>query len=73
MTDEPKAVPQVREGEGVFIPFGTSLKEASDFLFNATLAKCAGNKTHAAKMLGVTRASIYSRLAGKKAQSSSGD
>jgi len=39
--------------EGTFIPIGTTLKEAEDLLIQATLKPTKGNRTRAAKMLGI--------------------
>ena len=49
----------------VLIKVGTPLKEATDQYFQSVLSHVQGNKAAAAKLLGITRSSVYSRLAGK--------
>ena len=48
--------------EGVFIPLGSSLEEVQKAYVLKTLAFCSNNKTHAARMLGVSRKTLYDRL-----------
>lgn len=48
--------------EGVFIPLGASLDEVQKTYVLKTLSFCSNNKTHAAKMLGVSRKTLYDRL-----------
>ncbi len=45
------------------IPVGTTLKEAERLLVAATLEACGGNKKTAAKVLGISRTSLYAKLA----------
>ena len=47
------------------IPYGTKLREATNLYIDKVLARLGGNKTHAAKALGITRSALYARLAGK--------
>jgi len=46
----------------VVLPVGTSLAESERFLIRATLARCGGNKTRAAELLGVSLKTLYNRL-----------
>ncbi len=48
--------------EGVFMPLGASLEEAQRTYVLRTLDFCGNNKTRAAKMLGVSRKTLYDRL-----------
>lgn len=48
------------EGErGVWIPFGRTLKGATDEVVKMTLDGCSGNVAHAARVLNVTRPTLY--------------
>mgnify|MGYP003770915377 CR=1 FL=1 len=47
---------------GIFIPMGFSLEEVQKAYVLKTLAHCANNKTRAARMLGVSRKTLYDRL-----------
>lgn len=47
---------------GIFIPMGHSLEEVQKAYILRTLAHCANNKTRAARMLGVSRKTLYDRL-----------
>jgi DNA-binding NtrC family response regulator len=49
--------------DGIFIPVGFSLDEAQKAYVMATLARCSNNKTRAAKILGISRRTLYDRLA----------
>ncbi|MCX5770762.1 MAG: sigma-54 dependent transcriptional regulator [Candidatus Hydrogenedentes bacterium] len=54
---------QYGEGrDGVFIPLGSSLDEVQKAYVLKTLSFCSNNKTHAARMLGVSRKTLYDRL-----------
>ena len=46
----------------VAVPIGTSIAEMERELITATLARCEGNKRHAAKILGVSLKTLYNRL-----------
>lgn len=46
-------VPSVPTEEGVFIPIGTSLKDAEEMIIQKTLESTNGNRTKAAKILGI--------------------
>ncbi len=46
----------------VRIPVGSSLAEAERKLILATLADCQGNKSSAAKVLGISLKTLYNRL-----------
>jgi len=48
--------------DGVFIPLGASLDEVQKAYILKTLSFCSNNKTHAARMLGVSRKTLYDRL-----------
>ncbi len=48
--------------EGVFVPIGSSLEEVQKVYVFKTLAYCENNKTQAAKLLGVSRKTLYDRL-----------
>ena len=50
-------IPEVR------LPIGTSLAEAERALILATLRACDGNKQHTAAQLGITRRTLYHKLA----------
>ncbi len=46
----------------VAVPIGTSIADMERELIMATLARCEGNKRHAAKILGVSLKTLYNRL-----------
>jgi len=46
----------------VAVPIGTSIADMERELIVATLARCEGNKRHAAKILGVSLKTLYNRL-----------
>lgn len=46
----------------VAVPIGTSIADMERELILATLARCEGNKRHAAKILGVSLKTLYNRL-----------
>lgn len=48
--------------DGVYMPVGISLDEAEKAFVLKTLASCANNKSMAAKVLGVSRKSLYDKL-----------
>jgi DNA-binding NtrC family response regulator len=50
------------ERETVHIQVGTSLADAERSIIYATLRHCAGNKTRAAALLGVSLKTLYNRL-----------
>ena len=54
--------PALTVKEGVFMPLGASLEEAQRTYVLRTLDYCGNNKTRAAKMLGVSRKTLYDRL-----------
>ncbi len=56
--DRPGAPP-----EGIFVPVGASLEEVQKAYVLKTLAHCANNKTLAARMLGLSRKTLYDKLA----------
>jgi len=47
---------------GVYIPLGTSLEEVQKTYVVKTLNYCSNNKTHAARVLGVSRKTLYDKL-----------
>ena len=47
---------------GLSIPDGTSLAEGTRLMILRTLSQCAGNKTKAARVLGMSRKALYDRL-----------
>lgn len=49
--------------DGVFIPVGARLDEVQKAYVLKTLSYCSNNKTQAAKMLGVSRKTLYDKLA----------
>jgi DNA-binding NtrC family response regulator len=49
--------------EGIFVPMGISLDEVQKAYVVKTLQSCSNNKTHAARVLGVSRKTLYDRLA----------
>jgi two-component system, NtrC family, response regulator HydG len=51
------------EGECLRVPIGTPLAEMERQAIFATLDHCAGNKRRAAEILGVSRKTLYNRLA----------
>jgi DNA-binding NtrC family response regulator len=53
----------VTRDEGVFIPVGVSLDEAQKAYIMETLRRCAYNKARAARVLGISRKTLYDRLA----------
>ena len=46
-------VPFYSDDEGVFIPVGTSMKEVEERMIEVTLQHTKGNRTKAAKILGI--------------------
>lgn len=48
--------------EGMFVPFGCTLDEIEEQYVRKTLASVGGNKTKAAKVLGISRKTLYDRL-----------
>jgi len=50
------------EAGGVTIPVGTSIADAERRLILETLQSCRGNRTHAARTLGITPKTLYSKL-----------
>lgn len=55
--------PQSPPQRELLIPIGTSLDESERRLIVATLRSCEGNKQKAATMLGITRRTLYQKLA----------
>jgi DNA-binding NtrC family response regulator len=49
-------------GNGVYIPLGASLEEVQKTYVVRTLNYCANNKTYAARVLGVSRKTLYDKL-----------
>lgn len=47
------------------IPIGVPLKSATALYFSFVMDQVKQNRTHAAKALGMTRASVYARLENK--------
>ena len=60
--DNDAATPDDPREEGVFVPLGVSLEEAQRAYVLRTLDFCENNKTRAAKMLGLSRKTLYDRL-----------
>lgn len=56
---EPDAPPA---GSGVYIPLGASLEEVQKTYVVRTLNYCSNNKTYAARVLGVSRKTLYDKL-----------
>ncbi|MFO7976760.1 MAG: sigma-54 dependent transcriptional regulator [Candidatus Hydrogenedentota bacterium] len=56
------AEPSRSEEEGVYVPFGVSLEEAQRAFVLRTLEYCDNNKTRAARLLGLSRKTLYDRL-----------
>ncbi len=48
--------------EGVFLPLGLSMEEVEKVYITKTLAMTGQNKTRTAKLLGISRKSLYSKL-----------
>lgn len=48
--------------DGVFVPMGLSLDDVQKTYILRTLTRCANNKTQAAKVLGVSRKTLYDKL-----------
>lgn len=48
--------------EGMFVPFGCTLDEIEEQYVRKTLDSVGGNKTRAAKVLGISRKTLYDRL-----------
>lgn len=55
--------PQPPSQRELMIPIGTSLADAEQRLIVATLRSCDGNKQKAATVLGITRRTLYQKLA----------
>ncbi|GBE03747.1 MAG TPA: sigma-54-dependent Fis family transcriptional regulator [Nitrospirae bacterium] len=51
-----------KEAEGVFIWSGTNLKEVEEMLINKTLKTTGGNRTQAAKLLGISLRTLRRKL-----------
>jgi len=49
-------------GNGVYIPLGASLDEVQKTYVVRTLTYCSNNKTYAARVLGVSRKTLYDKL-----------
>jgi transcriptional regulator with PAS, ATPase and Fis domain len=56
------ALPFEAAQDRIVLPVGTSLADSERFLIRATLARCGGNKTRAAELLGVSLKTLYNRL-----------
>lgn len=56
-------LPQPPSKSELMVPIGTSLTEAERRLIVATLRSCDGNKQKAAAVLGITRRTLYQKLA----------
>ncbi|HDZ01484.1 MAG TPA: sigma-54-dependent Fis family transcriptional regulator [Nitrospirae bacterium] len=59
------ATPQVAEEsgkQGIFVPVGTRLSDAEEMLINETLRHTNGNKTQAAKLLGISLRNLRRKL-----------
>ncbi len=54
--------PESLDAKGVFIPIGTTLREAEDILIEETLRHTGGNRTKAAKILGIGIRTLRRRL-----------
>jgi len=52
------------EQEGIFIPFGMKIEDVERKLILETLRKVGGDKTKAARILGISRRTIYRKLQG---------
>ena len=52
----------VRPDSSFTVHLGSSMREVVDELISRTVTYAGGNKSHAAKILGVGRRTIYSRL-----------
>jgi DNA-binding NtrC family response regulator len=44
---------------------GTTLEQAGQELIRQTLAKCGGNRTRAAKLLGISRRTLHYRISNR--------
>jgi len=55
-------VRQAKAGEGVFVPAGSTLDEAEKALILDTLDRAGGNKTQAARTLGITTKTLHLKL-----------
>lgn len=60
--DRPARTSAIGDGEQLVFAVGTSLAEIERQAIIATLAKCEGNKTRAAALLGVSLKTLYNRL-----------
>jgi DNA-binding NtrC family response regulator len=52
----------ISDGEGVFIPNGTRLKKVEEILINEALRTTGGNRTQAAKLLGISPRTLRRKL-----------
>jgi DNA-binding NtrC family response regulator len=57
-----KPEPPAPAQDGVFIPVGATLEEVQEAYIRKVLEQCSGNKTQAAKTLGISRKTLYERL-----------
>jgi two-component system response regulator HydG len=62
LLQNPRAVTPVLEGRGVYLPIGLSLDEAERLLLVETLKATGGDKSLAAKILGVATRTVYRKL-----------
>lgn len=63
---QPFSMPPARDAEGVFIPAGTHLDAAEEMLIGEALKSTGGNRTQAAKLLGISLRTIRRKLNEKK-------
>jgi len=66
LTEDPRSTEQpccTIETEVIRIPLGTTLKEAERRLIQAALTCCAGSRSETARTLGLSRRTLYNKLA----------
>lgn len=66
--DRRPALSSIGDADCLRIPVGTPLADVERSMILATLRKCAGNKTRAAALLGVSLKTLYNRLNAYRAQ-----
>jgi len=65
-SDLPDALRTFRpEDTSIVIPMGTTMEECEKIIINAAVAHCNGNKSEAAKLLGIGRKTLHRKLSGE--------
>lgn len=57
-----RSTPSIRQDEGLFIPSGATLEKAEELMYEAALKKTGGNRTRAAKLLGISLRTLRRKI-----------